>query len=452
MQFELTKEFIDELIDIIDRNDEVAAVKLISPLHPADIAEIYEHMNLEQAKYLYFLLDKEKAADVIAELEDDDREKFLEELPSEVIAKQFIEEMDSDDAADVLADLSDEKKFEVLSHIDDQEQAGDIVDLLNYDEDTAGGLMAKEFIAVNENFDVNSCIAEIRKQAEEIDEIYNIYVVDDFEKLKGVLSLKKLLISHSKKKIANIVMDDVISVKVDTPGEDVAIRMQKYDLIAIPVVDDIGRLVGKITVDDIVDFIKDEADKDYQMVSGIVQDVETTDKVWHITKARIPWLLIGLVGGILGAQVIGHYEGFIQKYAGLALFLPLIAAMGGNVGVQSSSIIVQGLANQSLGIESTGRKLLKELAVAIIAGIVCSSLILGYNLITSDSMQLTITVSVALFSVIIFASLFGTFVPLMLNRFKIDPALATGPFITTVNDIMGIFLYLIIGNIIFSLF
>ncbi|MBU0766009.1 MAG: magnesium transporter, partial [Bacteroidetes bacterium] len=287
--------------------------------------------------------------------------------------------------------------------------------------------------------------------AEDVDEIYNVYVVDDDGKLVGVLPLKNLVISHPKKKIANISTDEIKSANVDMPAEDVANAMHKYDLVAIPVVDHIGRLVGKITFDDIVDFIREEAEKDYQMISGITEDVEPSDNIWPLTRARIPWLLIGLVGGILGAQVIGHYEDDIAKFAGLALFLPLIAAMGGNVGVQSSAIIVQGLANKSLGIESTGRKLMKELAVAVIAGVVCSSLIFLYNLFFSDSWALTMTVSSALFSVILFASLFGTFVPLALHRFKIDPALATGPFITTVNDIMGIFIYLSIGSIMFDL-
>lgn len=451
MQFELTREYIDNLVEIIEKKDAEKAFELINGLHAADIASIYDEISLEKARFLYLLLDKETAADVLVELEDDDREKFLTSLPSKVIAKQFIEEMDSDDAADILADLPEEKKREVLSHIDDFEQAGDIVDLLNYDEDTAGGLMAKEYIAVNKDWDVTECIHEIRKQAEEVDEIYNVYVIDDDQKLLGVLSLKKLVISHAKKKVQNITSDEIVSVQTETSAEDVAYVMQKYDLVAIPVVDDIGRLVGKITWDDVVDFIKDEADKDYQMVSGLTEDVEAGDNIWPLTRARIPWLLIGLMGGILGAQVIGHYEDQIAKYAGLALFLPLIAAMGGNVGVQSSAIIVQGLANKTLGIESTGRKLMKELVVAIIAGIVCSSLIFLYNVIFSDTWALTITVSTALFAVIIFASLFGTFVPLALNRLKIDPALATGPFITTVNDIMGIFLYLMTGSIMFDI-
>ncbi len=452
MQFQLTREFINNLCEIIDVQDKVSALKIMDDLHPADIAEIYDELNVDQAKFLYLLLDADKASDVLIELEEDDRERFLKALPSDVIAKQFIKEMDSDDAADILGVMSDEKKAEVLSHIHDIEQAGDIVDLLNYDEDTAGGLMAKELIAVNENWDVNQCIEEIRKQAEEVDEIYSVYVIDDDNILKGFLSLKKLIISSPKAKIANLCEDDIMSVRTDMPSEDVANKMEKYDLVAVPVVDDIGRLTGRITIDDVVDVIREEAEKDYQMASGISEDVESSDSALLQTRARLPWLLIGLFGGIIGAVVAGHYEGDIMKYTGLALFLPLIAAMAGNVGIQASAIIVQSLANNSLGIETISRKLLREFAVGLINGTICAGLIFLYNYVVGGGFALTLTVSISLFSVIIFASVFGTFIPLLLNRFKIDPAVATGPFITTINDIMGLFIYLTIGRYLFGIF
>lgn len=452
MHFELTKEFLDELIHIIDSKDQDTALEIIKDLHAVDIAEIYDELTIDQAKFLYLLLDAEKAADVLAELEDDDRERFMHSLPSEVIAKQFIEEMDSDDAADVLADLPNHKKDEVLSHIEDLEQAGDIVDLMNYDEDTAGGLMAKELIEVKEDWTVEQCINEIRIQAEDVDEIYFVYVTDADDKLKGIASIKDLILNQNSVKISEIYDPDVKKAFTNTPAEDVAITMDKYDLVTMPVVDSIGRLVGRITIDDVVDFIKDEADKDYQMASGISEDVESGDTVWLNTRARMPWLLIGMFGGIMGALIIGHYEGDIMKYAGLALFLPMIAAMAGNVGVQSSAIVVQGLANKSLGIESIPKKLFKEFLIGMINGLMCALIIFIYNVFTSPSYALTITVSCALFSVIIFATVFGTFIPLLLNRFKIDPAVATGPFITTVNDIMGLFIYLFLGRFIFSFF
>ena len=449
--FEKTKEFVTTLRQIIEAKNETKAKELLESLHAADIAEIYDDLTLEEAKFLYLLLEQEKAADVVAELDDDDRDKFLEALPSDIIAKQFIKEMDSDDAADVIGDMSEERQEEVLSHIEDYEQAGDIVDLLTYDENTAGGLMAKELVAINHRLSVSRSIVELRNQAEAVDEIYYIYVVDDNENLVGTLSLKKLLLNSTKSLISTIYNPDVISVKTDTPDVEVTKIMKKYDLVALPVVDSIGRLKGRITIDDVVDVIQEEAEKDYQMISGITEDVEYNDSVYRLSRARFPWLLIGLLGGIIGAWVIGYFEGDIKKYAGLALFLPLIAAMGGNVGVQSSSIIVQGLANHSIAKNGLLHRLFKELLVSLLNGISLSLLIFGYNYFFSTSYALTISVSLALFTVIIFASLFGTLVPLILDKYKIDPALATGPFITTVNDIMGLFIYLSISRIIFDI-
>jgi len=450
MPFELSKDFIDEIKASIEDKDENTSIEILESLHPADIAEIYDELSIDEAKFLYLLLDKEKAADTIAELDEDDRERFLKALPSEVIAKQFIEKMDSDDAADVIGDMDEEKQEQVLSHIEDIEQAGDIVDLMAYDENSAGGLMAKELIRVNENWTLTNCLREMRKQAEEVDEVYYVYVVDDNDILGGTASLKKMLLSDNRKKVIEISNKDIISVKTDTPKDEVAGIMEKYDLVALPVTDSIGRLLGRITIDDVVDVIKEEAEKDYQMASGISEDIESTDKIWLLTRARIPWLLIGLLGGILVANVIGLYEIDLGMYPEMAFFIPLIAAMGGNVGVQSSAIIVQGLANNSLGIESTYKKLGREFVVASINGVILSVIIFIYNVFASDTYALTLTVSIALFSVIIFASFFGTLIPLALNKYKIDPALATGPFITTLNDIMGLFIYLMIGRILFA--
>ncbi|MBT3210332.1 MAG: magnesium transporter [Bacteroidetes bacterium] len=448
--FELTKEFVTNLKKTIERKDNSVALEIMESLHAADIAEIYDELSIEEAKYLYLLLDGEKAADVLVELEEDDRERFLKVLPSEVIAKQFINEMDSDDAADIIGELSEEKQEEVLSHIDDLEQAGDIVDLLHYDEDTAGGLMAKELICVNINWNITTCISEMRKQAEDVDELYYVYVVDNDDILKGTLSLKKMLLSSDTKNISAIYNKDVITVKTEATSEEVANIMDKYDLIVLPVVDSIGRLVGRITIDDVVDVIREEAEKDYQMVSGITQDVESSDSTWKLTKARLPWLLIGLFGGIFGARIIGFFEDDLDKYIGLALFFPLIGAMAGNVGVQSSSIIVQGIANNTIGLESIGRKLIKELLIALINGIILSSLIFIYSYFFSSNFALTVSVSTALFAIILFAGIFGTFIPLFLNKLKIDPALATGPFITTINDITGLVIYLFIGRMFFN--
>ncbi len=452
MKFELTREIVDNLKEAVNNNDETAVFEQIKDLHSADIAELYGGLTLDEAKYVYLLLDSEMAADVLKELEEDNRERFLEALPGEIIAKQFIDKMDSDDAADILGDLSEEKKEEILQNIDDVDQAGEIVDLLGYDEDTAGGLMAKELVKVNENLDVETCIHEIRKQASEVDEVYYVYVVDNNDILKGTISLKRLMLARSNAKVKNIYKPDIISVNTDADSEDVAIIMEKYDIVALPVVDTIGRLMGRITIDDVVDVIKEEAEKDYQMISGITEDVEPSDNVFVLTRARIPWLFIGLIGGILGANVIGIFELEILKDPKLVIFLPLIAAMAGNVGVQSSSIVVQGLANKTIDFDSTWKKLMKEFSIAFIIGITFSILILTYNLLFTHSIQLTLTVSTALFTVILFASIFGTFIPLILNRFKIDPAVATGPFITTMNDILGMFIYLGLSRVLYGLF
>jgi len=448
----LTREYINELRSSIENRDDITALEKLEQLHPADIAEMYENLSLEEITYLVLLLDPEKASDVLVELEEDERESFLEALPSEIIASHFIDNMDSDDAADVIGDLAEEKKQEVLLHIDDVDQASDIVDLLSYNEDSAGGLMAKEMIRVNENWGVTTCIREMRKQAMDLDEIYYIYVVSDENVLLGVLSLKALLLASGSSKVKDIYDADIRSVRTDTGSEEVAQIMEKYDLIVLPVIDSIGRLMGRITIDDVVDVIRDEAEKDYQLASGITTDVETTDSPARLSRARLPWLIIGLLGGIVVSAVIGRFEEDIQINPEMAFFIPLIAAMAGNVGIQSSAIIVQGIASNSLGLESTIRKLGKEVIVALMNGIILAGILFLYNFFINHNLALTFTVSSSLLVVIMFAALFGTMIPLFLNRLKIDPALATGPFITTMNDIMGLFIYFLMGRILYGAF
>ncbi len=449
MQFELTKEYLEELNLAIQSSEEAKVLELIEGLRPADIAEIIDEQTLDEAIAFYAFFSEEQAADVLIELDEDSRERILNSLSSEQIAKQFIDKMDSDDAADVLAELPVEKKNEVISHLEDIEQASDIIDLLNYSEDTAGGLMAKELVKVNIDWDITTCIEELRLQSQELEQVYTVYVVDDKNILQGIVSLKRLLLTPADKKVRDIYKENVISVKAHVKDEEVGNIMDKYDLVVIPVVDEIGRLLGRITIDDVVEVIKEEAEKDYQMASGISENVESSDSVWILTRARLPWLFIGLFGGIIGARVIAAYEGQLQLHPEMAFFIPLIAAMAGNVGVQSSAIVVQGLANNSLGMDGFWGKLLKELAVALLNGVVLSSLIFAYNFFFSDPIQLGLTVSVALLAVIVFAGLFGTIVPLALHKYKIDPALATGPFITTVNDIFGLFLYFVIGHLMY---
>ena len=441
---EINRELLENLSSLIKGKSSEKIKDIICDLHIADVAEIIEDLSIEQANFVFQLMDEEKSALVLMELEEDTRENLLSFLSAKEIATEIIENLESDDATDVISELPEEQKEEVLSLIEDDEHASDIEDLLNYEEDTAGGLMAKELIKVNENWTTLRCLKEMRKQATQVKKVHTIYVVNEEDKLVGTLSLRKLLLTESRINISEITNYEIISVLASVDDEEVANIMNKYDLIVIPVIDKGGVLLGRITIDDVMDVVKEEAEKDYQMASGISEDVESSDSIFQLTRARLPWLLIGLFGGILGAKVIGIFD--IEENIELAFFIPLIAAMGGNVGVQSAAIVVQGIANESIRINSILSKLLKEFGVALLNGIICSFLIFGTTYLLGYDMSLSITISLSLLAVIIFAALFGTFVPLTLDKYKIDPALATGPFITTVNDILGLYIYFLIGQ------
>ena len=441
----MNSEDIKLVTELIEKKDSDQLKEVIKDLHPADIAELCNELDAEDARFIYLLLDNETAADVLIEMDEDARKKFLEILPPETIAKRFVDYMDSDDAVDIIREMDEDKQEEVLSHIEDIEQAGDIVDLLKYDEDTAGGLMGTEMVIVNENWSMPECLREMRLQAEEMDEIYYVYVVDDDERLRGVFPLKKMITSPSVSKVKHVMKKDPISVHVDTPIEEVVQTIEKYDLVAVPVVDSIGRLVGRITVDDVMDEVREQAERDYQLASGLSQDVETDDNVFRQTTARLPWLLIGMVGGLANSVILGNFESNIAKNPATALFIPLIGGTGGNVGIQSSAIVVQGLANGKLDLKTAGKQLFKELGVALINACMISLLVFVYNWFFLDNIATTVSVSLSLFAVVIFASIFGTLVPLTLERFKIDPAIATGPFITITNDIIGMLIYMSIS-------
>lgn len=419
-------------------------------MYAPDIASIINQLNVQQAAFIYGLLDDETAPNVLLELDDDKREDLLATFSSKQIAEQ-LEEMDSDDAADVIAELPEAIQEEVLSHIEDEEQASDIAELINYDDGTAGSLMAKELVSVYSFETVSQCIEEIRQQADDVDVMYAVYVLDNMDRLIGMLSLKKLIISHPLARVEEIYEPDIQYVKTNTSTEEVAEFMQKYDLVVLPVVDQDGKLVGRITIDDVMDVIKENTEENIQRMSGITDDVDSNDRLWRLSRARIPWLLVGLCGGIIGSRIIGTYEDQLKINPEMAFFIPLIGAMGGNVGVQSSAIIVQGLANNTLLGDNIGPKLLKELSVGLINGLICSGLIWGYAFLIED-WRLAATVSSALLTVILCASFLGTFVPLTLNRFKINPALATGPFVTTLNDVIGITIYFLMGRILYALF
>ena len=434
---------LDMLRELIEQKASERIKELLTDLHPADIAEMCDELDVDEARFIYQILDNEDAADVLVEMDEDARKDILDTLPSETIAKKFVDYMDTDDAVDIIREMDEEKQEEILSHIEDIEQAGDIVDLLKYDEDTAGGLMGTEMVIVKENWSMPECLREMRQQAEEMDEIYYVYVVDDEERLRGVFPLKRMITSPSVSKVKHVMRKEPISVHVDTPIDEVVQTIEKYDLVAVPVVDSIGRLVGRITVDDVMDEVREQAERDYQLASGLSQDVETDDSVLRQTSARLPWLLIDMAGGIGSSMILGNFDNTFAAHPEMALFIPLIGGTGGNVGTQSSAIVVQGLANSSLDASNTWKQILKESVVALINATIISMLVYIYNFICfGATATVTYSVSLSLFAVIMFASIFGTLVPLTLNKMKIDPAIATGPFITTTNDILAMVFYM----------
>jgi magnesium transporter len=450
MEFKISKELITQIENLIQQNNIVELETILHEIHFADIAEIMNDLDTSEAIYIFNLLDSEITAEILLELDEEVRETILSTLSAKEIAEE-LDELDTDDAADIIAELPQSKKAQVISELEDVEHAKDIVDLLRYDENTAGGIMAKELVRVNENWNVLTCVKEMRHQAENVTRVHSIYVVDDEDRLKGRLSLKDLLTTSTKTQISDIYIKKVDYVRVETKDVEVARIMQKYDLEAIPVVDELGRLVGRVTIDDIIDIIKEEADKDYQLAAGISQDVEADDSILELTKARLPWLVLALFGGFISVKVLGIFEPMMESHRMLLFFTPLIAAMAGNVGVQSSAIVVQGLANNSIT-GSLWNRLLKELSLSLLNGsILAGILILGSHFLLGYEFIIGITVSIALLSVIVIASLIGTFIPIVLDKYGVDPALATGPFITTSNDIMGIIIYFTIAKLVLGI-
>lgn len=440
---EFTEQDIERIEELIDDHNAAEATQEINSLHPADIAELLQSLNLKQAEWVFNLIDdEEKQADVLMELDEEDRRKLLEGMDSKEIGR-FIDLLDTDDAVDLIQELDKEERDEVIQHIDDVEQAGNIVDLLKYDEDTAGGLMGTEMIVVNENLSMPDCIKEMRRQAEEMDDIYYIYVVDNDSRLQGILPLKKMLTHPSVSKIKHVMDTEPVSLHTDTPIDEVAIDFEKYDLVAMPVVDDIGRLVGQVTVDDVMDEVREASERDYQMAAGISSDIDADDSIWAQIKARLPWLLIGIIGGIVNSIILGGFEEQIAKVAALAIFIPLIGGTGGNVGVQASAIVVQGLANGRLSLRNTGKQIARECLISLVNAIVISGVVAMYIfvVINHDKAAVMGAVASSLFVMVVFATVFGTFVPLMLERLHIDPARATGPFIQITNDIVGMCIY-----------
>ena len=449
MSFEITNELLANITSYIEASNDKRIIALFEEMHYADVAEILDELSFDDVIYIIKLIDSEKTSAVLMELDEDIREKILQKLSAKEIAEE-VEELDSDDAADIIGELSEERQEAVMSQIEDEEHVKEIEELLTYDEDSAGGLMAKELVKVNENWNVLKCVREMRLQAEEVTRVHSIYVVDDNEKLKGRLSLKDLLIASTKTAISEVYIPKVDFVNVHDNLDEVSNKMRKYDLEAIPVVDNDGVLLGRITIDDIVDIIKEEADKDYQLAAGLIQDVEADDSILQLTKARLPWLFLGLLGGVGAFLIMQMFENTFEENAVLFFFTPLIAAMAGNVGVQSSAIIVQGLANDDVK-GSINSRLIKEMLLAALNGLVLAVFLFGFVWLCEGKMNTALAISASLVAVIIVAGLIGTFVPLFLNKRGIDPAIATGPFITTSNDIFGILIYFMIAKIILGI-
>jgi magnesium transporter len=447
--FEFSAALLETVESGIKNKNDAALQKQLNALHYADIAEILDELNLDQSTYIIKLLDSETTSDVLSELEEDVREKVLQNLSVKEIAEE-VKELDTDDAVDLISELPPERKQKVIAQIDDKELVADINELLEYDENSAGGLMAKELVKVYETWTVAGCLRKIRTQAENVKRVHSIYVVDKADKLIGRLSLKDLLIAKNETKISAIYIPKVDAVHVNDDDEDVARLMAKYDLEAVPVVDDEKTLLGRITIDDIVDVIIEEAEKDYQLAAGITQDVDAEDSIFALTRARLPWLFLGLIGGVGAAIIMGTFDTIIEDFPLILLFTPLIAAMAGNVGVQSSAIIVQGLANDDIK-GSINSRLIKEMLLATLNGIILAVFLFGFMWFWQQDFQTALAVSVSLVAVIIVAGIVGTFIPLFLHKRGIDPAIATGPFITTSNDIFGILIYFIIAKFILNI-
>ena len=449
MEFELSKEYLERFTQAVDAKEEDFVISTLAGVNPVDISELIRELDAEQTKFVIDLLDVEVGAEIIVNLEEDRQSAFLENFTADELAT-FVDQMDSDDGVDVINELPIEKREEVIASVENEEKAGYILDLLRYEEDVAGGLMAKEMIRANLNWTIQQCIEEIRKQAENVEKIYSVYVVDDEGKLLGRVSLKKIILSEPDALVADIYEDDIVSVGTHADEEEVALTMQKYDLEALPVVNVKGKLVGRITIDDAMDVITEQAEEDRQMMTGISGDVEEDDTVWVLSKARLPWLVIGLVGGLLGAKFISLFEKDIALIPAMAFFIPLITATGGNVGIQSSSIVVQGLASYNAFEDSLLNRMLKVLFVAIVNGLILALIVFGIVIFSTSDQAMAGTVSIALFSVVLLASFMGTITPLLLDKMGINPAMASGPFITTANDLLGLTVYFLVAHFLYG--
>jgi len=448
--FELSVEFKERFQQALDERDSEFIIRCLAPVNPADISALLDEFGSEECKYVFDLLPKEVGAKILEDLEENVRGDFIQVFGAAELAS-VIALMDSDDGTDMLYEMSDHDRDEVIRKIGDEEKAANLMELLEYDEDVAGGLMAKELIKANLNWNILQTIEEIRKQAENVEKIYSVYVVDDGDILLGKVAVKKLILAKSNAKVADIFDEELISVAASASKDEVEDAMQKYDLEAIPVVNAKGKLVGRITIDDIIDVIREKAEEERQLMTGVSSDAEVDDSVWKIARSRLPWLIIGMAGGLAGAQFMGFFREEIIIIPALAFFIPLITASGGNAGIQSSAIVVQSLTNPNVFAGSMVNRLLKVFLVAIVNGAILSLMVFGAVVLFMKEGSLAATVAIALFSIVLLASFMGTITPLLLNRFGVNPALASGPFITTTNDLLGLVVYFSVAHLLYNL-
>ncbi len=431
---------IDEVEGLIEQEKFDALKKLVEEMRPADVADLIEHLGADERIIIFQLLEPEDAGDVLVEIESPIQERILRNLDNKAISN-IVAEMDSDDAADLVGDLPADRAKEVIDAVDDH-ISEELEKLLPFPEDTAGGIMALEFLAVKSDVTVGDAIKTIREKGRDIENLYFIWVTDDFQRLVGVISLKDLIVEPEDRKVSDIMNPDVISVGVDTDQEEVANLVRRYDLVNIPVVDDYFRLVGRITHDDIMDVIEEENDEDMSLMAGVIDQEITEESTIKISRARLPWLIAALFGGVLAAVIINQFKATLEMMIALSFFFPVVMAMGGNTGTQAATIVVRGLATGDIGLVNIGKRLWMELRVALINGIICGGilgLIVGFWV---KDYRLGLIVNAALFLIIVISGLIGTAVPLALKRLNVDPALAAGPFVTTSNDILSLLIYL----------
>ena len=449
---EIGEQFVDEIDGFLQEGQRGIVLNIIEDLHPADIAQLIRHLPEDSGRALFHWLPEDKAGAALTEMESARRNVLLGDKDTGEIVS-LLDEIDTDDAADVLNDLPDDVAQDVLPRLEDTYE---VQALLRYPDDSAGGLMENEYVAVRDTATVGQATEELRQCAEEVDPVYAVYVHDAAGRLVGVVDLKRLVLAPAGAPISSI-MAEPTSVEPELDQEEVARIMERYDLVTLPVVSADGHLLGRITIDDIVDVIREEAEEDLQRASGITGDEEFSASIFAVSRGRLVWLMVGLVGAFCSGLVIRAFEGELEAAAVLAMFIPIVMAMAGNAGIQSSAIAVQGLASGDLWSSDVVRRIGKELAVALINGIALAIALAGIVIVMGSLgvlgdaliVQLAITSAISLLIVIVIATVLGALIPLLLHRIGIDPALAMGPFIMASNDIIGLAVFFSVASVLY---